>query len=45
MMHNRCMMHNARCTIGSLEFFHSFLVNLASLVNLVKLVILSILQY
>lgn len=42
------MMHNARCTIGSLEFFHSFLVNIdniENLENLVNLVILSILQY
>lgn len=44
-------MHDARCTIGSLEFFYSFLVNfenlenLENLVNLAILVILSILQY
>lgn len=42
------MMHDARCTIGSLEFFHSILVNfenLENLVNLENLEILPILQY
>lgn len=44
-------MHDAQCTIGSLEFFHSFLVNLENLenlenlVNLEMLVNLPILQY
>ena len=48
------MMHDARCTIGPLEFFHSILVNFENLENLVNLVnlvnlenleILPILQY
>ena len=41
-------MHDARCTIGSLEFFYSILVNFENfenLVNLVNLEILPILQY
>ncbi len=42
------MMHDAQCTIGSLEFFHSILVNFENfenLENLVNLEILPILQY
>ena len=38
-------MHDAQCTIGPLEFFHSFLVNFENLENLENLEILSILQY
>lgn len=38
-------MHDAQCTIGPLEFFHSFLVNFENLVNLEILEILEILQY
>ncbi len=42
------MMHDARCTIGPLDFFHSFLVNFENhenLENLENLVNLEILQY
>lgn len=42
------MMHDARCTIGPLEFFHSFLVNFENFENLVNLEILEnleVLQY
>lgn len=38
-------MHDARCTIGSLGFFHSILVNFENLENLENLEILPILQY